>query len=370
MGSLWMFFLKVGATSFGKMTATNTMYTEYVETRKKLKKEEFFALNGFLRLFPGPTQSQMSIALGLLEKGVLGGALSGTAYLLPSFVCITLGAYLYFEAGSVFPMAVLIKGVNIISLALLTYSTFNMGKKSVNKPFDIFLLLGAALISYCKINIIWIFLAAALAGFFYHKTFFILIKKLPNDKRMHVVDPVSLGVLLFIFLFFLKVGLFIYGGGNIIIPFIRTEIVDTLKWLKPEEFLTAFAIGQATPGPVILTVAFIGYKAALDVHISGIIGAFLVAVGVMLPSFILILSLGRFFPKVKEMQWLSDILQGFMPASVGSIAVSSLPFFFETLTKPISWFLLVAGVFLLYKNKLSPLLLIIIYACAGFFISL
>lgn len=358
MKALIWFFLRVGATSFGKLTATNTLYTEYVEKAKKLSKEEFFALNGFLRLFPGPTQTQTSIALGCLEFGWKGGIAAGLSYLLPSFALITLGAYLYFEAGEIVPIPTLMLGLNIISLSLLVRATYNLTKKSTDSILSVIILLGSGVMTYFGFSLLWIFAASALVSALYHW------KDLPFSRRLRAVEPLGLGVLAFIFLFFLKVGAFIYGGGLAMVPFIRREIVEGLGWLNTQEFLAGFAIGQATPGPVILTVAFFGYKAALSAGSPGILGSLLAGLGIMLPSFILILALSRFFRNVQKTGWLSLILKGFMPASAGSVAIASLPFFPEALQTFFAWFLMLLGIILL--ERIQPLWLILIYAGAGF----
>ncbi|MGL5722237.1 MAG: chromate transporter, partial [Brevinema sp.] len=309
---VFLFFLKVGSVSFGKMVATSSMFDEYVENRRVLSKEDFFTLNGFLRLFPGPTQSQMSIALGSIEYGFKGGIFAGLGYLLPSFTLITLGAYLYFEQQSLLPIDQLFYGINTISLSLLFYSVCKMIPKSVTSYFGGFVAVMSLVMAYFNIPLLGIFAVAAGCAFIYYGG----IQKIVTFIRSHFLsmEPVSLS---FVFVFFLKIGFFIYGGGLVMIPLIKTTMVDELGWISSHDFLAGFALGQSTPGPVILTVAFFGYRAAMLAELPGIVGASIASIGLMLPSFILILTLGRFFSKLKQMPFLAKVLQSFMPATIG-----------------------------------------------------
>ena len=360
MFRVFLFFFKVGSISFGKMVATSTMFQEYVENRRVLSKEDFFTLNGFLRLFPGPTQSQMSIALGSLEHGIRGGILSGLGYMLPSFALITLGAYLYFEQQALLPIDKLFYGINIISLSLLSYSVYKMVPKSISSSFDVFIVIISLVMAYLGMGLLSAFAVSAFCAFIYHGGITWIITKIRS--RFHSIEPVSM---LFVFTFFLKMGFYIYGGGLVMIPLIKSTMVDKFGWMSSSDFLAGFALGQSTPGPVILTVAFFGYKAAMLAGIPGFLGSIIASIGIMLPSFALILTLGRFFSKLNQMPLLSRVLQSFMPAAIGSIIIESLPLFSQILTTPISWGILIGTTGLLFFNC-SPLLLVVVSGFLGF----
>ncbi|MGL5254751.1 MAG: chromate efflux transporter [Brevinema sp.] len=357
---IFLFFFKVGSISFGKMVATSNMFQEYVENRRVLSKEDFFTLNGFLRLFPGPTQSQMSIALGSMEHGIFGGILGGLGYLLPSFTLITLGAYLYFEQQSLLPIEELFYGINIISLSLLCYSVYKMISKSIQSWLDGFITLLSLIMTFFNIQLLGIFAVAAVCSFIYHGGIKKIVATLKS--RFHSIEPISMT---FLFFFFLKIGFFIYGGGLVMIPLIKNTMIDTFGWMNSNDFLAGFALGQSTPGPVILTVAFFGYKVAMLAGIPGFLGASIAAIGIMLPSFALILTLGRFFSKLNQMPLLSKILQSFMPAAIGSILAGAPSLFTPILTTPSSWIIMIGAALLLFLNW-SPILLVVISGFLGF----
>ncbi|MGL5721182.1 MAG: chromate transporter [Brevinema sp.] len=360
MFRVFLFFFKVGSISFGKMVATSHLFQEYVEDRRVLSKEDFFTLNGFLRLFPGPTQSQMSIALGSIEHGFLGGLLAGLGYLLPSFTLITLGAYLYFEQQSLLPIDQLFYGINIISLSLLCHSVYKMIPKSVLSGFDVFVVILSLGMAYLGLGLFHIFAMVALCAFIYYGGISMVLAKIRT--RFHSVEPISM---MFVFIFFFKIGFYIYGGGLVMIPLIKSTMVDELGWMSSSDFLAGFALGQSTPGPVILTVAFFGYKAAMLAGVPGVLGAVLASVGIILPSFILILTLGRFFGKLKQMLLIPKVLRSFMPATIGSIIVGSFPLFPQMLTTPVSWGIMISATALLFF-KFSPVLLVLVSAFLGF----
>ncbi|MEN9231586.1 MAG: chromate transporter, partial [Thermostichus sp. DG02_5_bins_236] len=120
-------------------------------------------------------------------------------------------------------------------------------------------------------------------------------------------------------LFFLKVGSAIFGGGLVIIPFIAEEVVEKLGWLTAAEFLDGVAIGQFTPGPVVLTAAFIGYK------VAGVLGALTATVAIFAPSFAFILLAAPVLLRIRRQAWVQGSLQAIMPTALGAIAAATIP---------------------------------------------
>jgi len=121
-----------------------------------------------------------------------------------------------------------------------------------------------------------------------------------------------------LFAFFGKVGSFIYGGGLVIIPFIEQEVVERLGWMTQQEFLTGISFGQITPGPVVITSAFIGYK------VSGFLGSFVATLAVFLPTFVFILIAAPYLKKIKNIPWVKAFLKGINAAVIGTILASIL----------------------------------------------
>ncbi len=119
--------------------------------------------------------------------------------------------------------------------------------------------------------------------------------------------------------FFLKTGTFIFGGGLVIIPLLEFEVVDRLHWLTRTEFLNGIAIGQLSPGPVVLTAAFVGFK------VAGILGAIVASVGIFTPSFLFIMAGAPLLLRLRQNPWVKAFLAGVRPAVLGAIAIAAIP---------------------------------------------
>lgn len=119
--------------------------------------------------------------------------------------------------------------------------------------------------------------------------------------------------------FFLKTGSFIFGGGLVIIPLLEFEVVDQLHWLTREEFINGVAIGQLSPGPVVLASAFVGYK------VAGVLGALVSAIAIFLPSFGFIMLASPVLLRLRKNLWVKGFLKGITPAVLGAIAAAAIP---------------------------------------------
>lgn len=129
-------------------------------------------------------------------------------------------------------------------------------------------------------------------------------------------------------LFFLQVGSFIFGGGLVIVPLMETHVVQEMQWLTPQEFLDGVAIGELTPGPVVITAAFIGYK------VAGVLGALLATVSIFAPSFVLVMAAAPFLTQLRQMAVVKAFLQGVTPAVLGAMVAATLPLAWTTFRQP------------------------------------
>lgn len=170
-----------------------------------------------------------------------------------------------------------------------------------------------------------------------------------------------MSIYLKIFLIFTKIGLFSYGGGNAILPLIKQEVVSTNLWLKPNEFTDLVAIAQVTPGPIAINAAtYIGYK------VGGFTGSVLANLGVILPTFIIMILLTRAFIKFQHNKYVENIFSGILPVTVGLIASAAIMVSYGSFIDYKS-VLICAAVFIAsYKYKVNPILLTIISGILGF----
>jgi chromate transporter len=150
-------------------------------------------------------------------------------------------------------------------------------------------------------------------------------------------------------LFFLKVGAFTFGGGLTILAFIQDQVVNHLHWLTPQQFLDGLALGQLTPGPIVMLAAFVGYE------VGAIWGAVVAAAAVYLPSFILMLAVLPVMGRIKRLPWMQAALQGIGPAVIGMTAVAVLRMLPPALPDPLTGALAVGTAVAIGLWQLSPL---------------
>jgi chromate transporter len=257
-----------------------------------------------LKVVPGPTATQMAIYLGRARAGFWGGLFSGTLFILPAFIIVVFLSSIYKEAVAMPGFSGLFVGMQLAAIAVIAESIWKMSKP------------------YQKAHSAWIIaLISAVSVMFKPglEPFLILIfgfLMAYQDKWMgkkFVITPVPL-LLWELFLVCFKAGTFSFGTGLAIVPMIQADVVTKHHWLTSTEFLDALAIGQITPGPVIVTASFIG------AHLYGVVGALVATVGITLTSFLNILFI---FPRIEsrlvKSTRVTSFTDGAFPAVLGSL---------------------------------------------------
>jgi chromate transporter len=150
-------------------------------------------------------------------------------------------------------------------------------------------------------------------------------------------------------MFFVKVGAFTFGGGLSMLAFIQEQLVNQFGWLTPREFVDGLALGQLTPGPILMLAAFVGFK------IAGVTGAAVAGSAIFLPSFLMILSILPLLSKMKDLQWLKAFMRGIGPAVIGALAVSLVQMAPHAAPDPFTWFLMALTVSLMLLRNFGPL---------------
>lgn len=352
------YFLKIGLLGFGGPMAHIAMMEEdLIEKRKWADREDFLDGLAVSNMLPGPASTQLGIYLGYLKGGLKGGILAGISFIFPAFVIITFLSYIYFKYGSIPQIKGVLYGVNAYVIALVGISLYKMGKKSITDKFGLAMFtVSTILVYFLKINLVLVLILGGVLGIVYYHVLPNKQNLFKNKKLYSSIVPVVLFSNLFskMFLFFFKVGAFIYGGGLVIIPFIEQEVVENLHWLTKQEFLAGIALGQVTPGPVVITSAFIGYKMA------GVLGAFVSAFAIFLPSFIFILAAAPYLRRFKNISWMKAFLKGINAAVIGGILAALLSLIPGAIVDLWTVGIAVIGFILLWKYKIN-----VFYGVAG-----
>src|SRR5258708_2171952 len=257
-----LYFLRLGTVGFGGPIAlASRMESDLVAERGWIEREDYLEGLAFAQLAPGPLAAQLAMYLGYVRAGVLGATSVAIAFIAPSFLMVVAIAALYVRYDGLRWMQALFYGIGAAVIGIILRSTIKLGRATLKKdPFlwAIFLVLAVST-AYTGREIIWSFLLSALALLCVHTL---------SSRTRSVVFAVSPATFLLaaptgkhwtLFFFFVKSSLFVFGSGLAIVPFLHGGVVEAHHWLNERQFLDATAGAMITPGPVVITVAFIGY---------------------------------------------------------------------------------------------------------------
>ena len=330
--SLWelaRYFLYLGTFGFGGPVAlAGFMHRDLVEKRKSISEEEYNLSLALAQIMPGPLAAQLAIAIGYFEHGVPGATLVGLAFILPSFLMVVAISLAYLAYGGLWWMQALFYGIGAAVIGVIAIAAYKLGR-STNKRdpllWGIFTVLAAVTVwaeaelaeFFILAGLLVLFvrawsgwrralaagLAGALAG---------LLIWLIENWFIHI-EAGDANILLQILLFFTKAGAFVFGSGLAIVPFLHQGVVQEFAWLNEQQFLDAVAVAMITPGPVVITVAFIGYL------VAGLAGAIAAAVGIFLPVYLLTIIPAPWFRRNRDNPQLKAFVQGATAAATGAI---------------------------------------------------
>ncbi len=289
--------------------------------------------------------------------------MAGIAFIFPATLITALLAYLYTEYGELPQVEPFIYGIKPAVLAIIASAILKLGKKAVKSTELIIIGVLVLTVSLLGVNEVLVLLSAGVLGvpYFYFKS------KLGNNLNSIAPFLLLIGVnttiaelsTLKLFLIFLKVGAILYGSGYVLFAYLDAELV-TRGLLTRAELIDAIAIGQFTPGPVLSTSTFIGYQ------LSGFMGALMAIVGIFLPSFLFVLILNPFIPKMRNSKLLRYFLDSVNVAAVAVMLAVLIVMAKETLIEWQSISIAIMAAYLTFKTKISTIWTIVIGAIFGF----
>ena len=375
-------FLKIGSMSYGGAASVGIMQTEVLEKRAWIPREQFIEGLALVNTLPGPGGVQLGIFLGFTRAGWWGGILAGLCFILPAFCILLALTLVYHHYGALPSMRHLFYGLSPVVLGIFAMSVYRLGRAAVRDRTQVLLALGSALaLGLTGVGIVPTMLLAGAAGVVRYSSctwgiaaglVIIMLYGAYHWGSAWVTIPAFTGPaidpamtsltpgLWEIGLFFLKVGAFTFGGGLTILAFIQDQVVNHLHWLTPQQFLDGLALGQLTPGPIVMLAAFVGYA------VGALWGAVVAAVAVYLPSFILMLAVLPVMERIKRLAWMKAALQGISPAVIGMTAVAVIRMLPHAIPDLITGLLAVGTVVAMARWGLSPLPLMLGGAAVGF----
>jgi len=330
MREIFWYFLKLGWLAFGgPVGQIGLMHLECVERQKWIAEEEFVRALNFCHVLPGPEALQLAIYIGYKKRGHLAGALAGALFILPGFITLTALAWVYVHFWKTPQVLGILWGFRPVGLALLLAALVRISRAALKGPFAVALAV------------------AAFGAFFFGHVPFILVLFLCGIafiawKRLGPGSGAAMASLLLLLperaeaaetaarrildisWFFLKVGLFSFGGAYAVLPYIREGAVQTYGWIDDHQMIDALALGETTPGPLISIGIFVGYLAGNGAGVPWL-GASASTLWLFLPSFVFVLGAAPYMNWLTSQPGVKSFLKGVTSGVVGLMFSISIP---------------------------------------------
>jgi chromate transporter len=345
------YFLTLGAIGFGGPPAlVSYMHRDLVETKGWITEADYKEGLALAQLAPGPLAAQLAIYIGYVDYKVLGATLAGLAFVLPSFVMVLALGFAYVQFGGLPWMQALFYGIGAAVIGIIAMGTYKLTKKSIGKEWLLWVLFAVLAVTtflYEK-EIIGLILASGAVYWLY--------KMKPKSSTVNTIflspfllqATIALGsdsILKQIGWFFFKAGAFVFGSGLAIVPFLYGGVVKEYGWLTEQQFLDAVAVAMITPGPVVITVGFIGYL------VAGVPGASVAALATFLPCYLFTVLPAPYFKKWGKHPSVKAVVDGITAAAIGAIAGAVVVLARRQLTDVVSIAIAVATVLILLRFR-------------------
>lgn len=365
-----LYFLRLGTFGFGGPIAlAGYMQRDLVEDRRWISKQDYVEGLALAQLAPGPLAAQLAMYLGWVRAGVLGATLVSMAFILPSFLMVLGLSALYLELGGLPWMQKVFYGVGAAVIAIIVRSAYKLVGLAIGKDWLLWALFGisAVVTGWTESEIVWIFLLCGVVA--------LLVKAPPRIGPRSTVlglapwpaflatglhGTASSDTLWTIAWYFAEAGAFVFGSGLAIVPFLYGGVVDEYRWLNERQFLDAVAVAMITPGPVVITVGFIGYL------VAGPAGAAVACVGVFLPCYLFVIVPAPYFRRFAQNRQIKAFVDGVTAAATGAIAGAAFVLGKRALVDfPTTLIALITLAILLRYKKVSEPLVIIAAGIVG-----
>lgn len=371
---LALYFLKLGYSGFGGPVAlVNYMHRDLVEEKKWISEDEYKEGLALSQLAPGPMASQLSIYLGYVHYGILGATICGVLFVIPSFIMVLLLGIAYKLYGGLTWMQAVFYGVGASVIGIIVMSSYKLTIKSIGKiNLDslkknwllwLFYIVGILITVITQTESLTLFIATGLI--------YMLVKSPPNwIRKPKTLNTLLVGIIGFwsydigtlgkIAWFFTKAGAFVFGSGLAIVPFLHSGVVTEYHWLNEKQFVDAVAVAMITPGPVVITVAFIGYL------VNGFAGACVAALATFLPCYLFTIICAPYFKKYGNNKSIKSFVEGITASVIGSLVGAVIIIGTRSITDVTTAIIAVISILaLIYIKKIQEPYIILISAIIG-----
>ena len=352
-GRLIAYFLRLGALGFGGPVAlANLMRRDLVEARGWITPDEYEDGLALAAACPGPLAYQLGIYCGYVRFGVIGALAVAVAFGLPPFLLVTAGAALYQKFAGDWHIRALFYGIAPVVVALIVKACWNLGAKTLRRDVRawVFAVVACAITAILQREIAPLFIAAGLLGIV------VFGGPLRSSPALSVVPQ--------LFVFFFKTGLLVFGSGLVIVPFLKTQVVDQYHWLSDRTFLDAVAVGMISPGPVVITATFVGYL------LAGFPGAAAATAGIFSPPVLFVILATPLLLRYRTHPALRGFIRGVSTAVVGVLVGTT---WLVGRTAVVDWttaiICIIAALIVVFLKRVPEPLVIVAGGIAGLIVS-
>jgi len=354
LASIFFAFFRLGLTAFGGPAMVAYIRKMVVGQKGWLDSVVFDDGVALCQAIPGATAIQVTAYVGLRIRGTAGALVAFVGFALPAFFLMMVLSAFYVSTSALPQVKVLFLALQAIVVALVAYATVSFGRISLKHWIHVLIAGIAAVLFIMGVHPIIVIVLAAILG--------IIILPQPDKKQETAVTTLPLpeksflillilAVAFFILLYFLQynlytiattmagIDLFAFGGGFTALPLMFHEVVDVHSWMDSTTFINGLALGQVTPGPIVITATFVGYLT------YGFWGGVVATIAIFIPSFLFVVGTVPYYDRLQGSQLYKKMFQGILFSFVGLLLSVTLKL---ALAVPWSWFLglLAAGAFL------------------------
>lgn len=362
---IFLTFFKMGLTAFGPAMMAEAK-KNIVKRKKWLSEQEFLNGLALAQFLPGATFVTLTVFMGYRIRRLAGALASFLGFLLPPTALMVILSYLYFRYSGLPLVDSAFKGLEAVVVALIANAVLDIGK-SVLKGWKAIAIAVIALgVAWLNINIFLILLLVATLSIVLYQPWKTAITESPvNMPAVHfntreiIITLAVAAVIALLFTFnplllqlesvFFRIGLLVFGNGFTMIPLIQQEVVNVHHWLNLNQFTVGIALGQVTPGPIVITATFVGYK------VAGLWGATAATISIFAPCFILVMLVMPVYTKIKENPWVKATFKGILASFVGLMAIVLWGMAWHSLTDIVTIGLALAAFTVLRLTKIDVL---------------
>nr|WP_295871431.1 chromate transporter [uncultured Chitinophaga sp.] len=357
---LIIYFLKLGTWGFGGPVAlAGYMHRDLVENKRWISEEDYKEGLALAQLAPGPLAAQLGIYMGYVHYRLAGATLAGLAFVLPSFLMVLGLGFMYVRLQGIPWMQAVFYGVGAAVIGIISTSAWKLTRKSIggsNVLIVIYVMVAAYTVWQENENI-WLFLGAGVlywlikappANLSFLRKASAIPKLLIHPVMLNITTATSQKTLWQILLYFTKAGAFVFGSGLAIVPFLYGGVVKEYGWLNEQQFLDAVAVAMITPGPVVITVGFIGFLTA------GFPGACAAAFATFFPCYLFTVLPAPYFRKYGKHPGIKAFVDGVTAAAIGAISGAVIVLAKRSLTDVYTIGIALTTVVILWRFKKIP----------------